>query len=374
MLRNALRFIRYDKAKSYGALAGIVISTFLVGQQVGIFLFLTGQMKKLVWVNENYIWVTDNKTNNGSNLGNLDMRVERILQGLPGVKESSPIFVTGATVQFPAGKASGVKIIGVLPPVFAGAPPGRFVAGSPEDLIPEGAVSVDVFNEGAFPVIKIGTPFELNGRTSYIAARTKGMNGFDGTYVFTTIDRARMLVGASSNTASAFLVTPAYGVNQDSLIKEINRTIFGVRAWKGKDFADATVKYFLENTGIAMSVGTLIVFAFVAGFFIIGLILYSAAVDRIRDYGTMKAIGANNGYIMKLIYLQAFIFAIFGFIAGYFLLKGFQKGISNAGIFFTYPAWFMPVFFLVITLIAVGGATFAVRRITGVEPAQVFKG
>jgi putative ABC transport system permease protein len=374
MLFNAFRFIKYDKAKSLGALLGIVISTFLVGQQVGIFLFLTGQMKKLTMFNEQYIWVTDNKTNNVTNLGDLDMRIGRNLYSVQGVETAHPIYVTGATVQFPEGKASGVKVIGLESPSFAGAPTERIIEGKAEDLLPEGAVSVDVFNEGAFPVANVGTAFELNGRKAYIAAKTLAMNGFDGTYVFTTIDRARSLSKASSDVASAFLVTARPGVERDSVVNAINRTIFGVRAWKGEDLSDATVKYFLANTGIAMSVGTLITFAFIAGFFIIGLILYSAAVDRIRDYGTMKAIGATNGYISRLIYTQAFIFAVCGFSFGFLLLKGFQKGISNAGIFFTYPLWFMPLFFLMIAGISVGGATFAVRRITSVEPAQVFKG
>jgi putative ABC transport system permease protein len=43
----------------------------------------------------------------------------------------------------------------------------------------------------------------------------------------------------------------------------------------------------------------------ISGFFIIGLTLYSSAVDRIRDYGTLKAIGATNGYITRLILLQS---------------------------------------------------------------------
>ena len=45
----------------------------------------------------------------------------------------------------------------------------------------------------------------------------------------------------------------------------------------------------LGSTGIAISIGTLLIFAVISGFFIIGLTLYSAAIDRIRDYGTLKA-------------------------------------------------------------------------------------
>jgi putative ABC transport system permease protein len=55
MFATAIRFILYDKPKSLGVLAGIVISIFLVGQQLGIFIFLTNAMKSIVANNNAYI-------------------------------------------------------------------------------------------------------------------------------------------------------------------------------------------------------------------------------------------------------------------------------------------------------------------------------
>ena len=77
MLKTAIRFLLYDKPKSIGALAGIVISIFLVGQQLGIFLFLTGAMKAIVENNLQYIWVVDSKTDDANSLSPLDMRIGR---------------------------------------------------------------------------------------------------------------------------------------------------------------------------------------------------------------------------------------------------------------------------------------------------------
>ena len=47
MIATAYRFIRYDKVKSIGVIIGIVVSIFLIGQQVGILRFLTGLMGAL---------------------------------------------------------------------------------------------------------------------------------------------------------------------------------------------------------------------------------------------------------------------------------------------------------------------------------------
>ena len=44
MIRTAFNFIRFDKVKSSGVIIGIVVSIFLIGQQLGILAFLTGLM------------------------------------------------------------------------------------------------------------------------------------------------------------------------------------------------------------------------------------------------------------------------------------------------------------------------------------------
>ena len=85
MLRTALRFITYDKPRSIGVVLGIIISVFLVGQQTGIFLFLTGAMSSLVDNTEADLWIVDDKTTNANALGEIDVRVGRAVESLPGV-------------------------------------------------------------------------------------------------------------------------------------------------------------------------------------------------------------------------------------------------------------------------------------------------
>jgi putative ABC transport system permease protein len=146
-----------------------------------------------------------------------------------------------------------------------------------------------------------------------------------------------------------------------------------VRAWASKDFASSTVATVLRSSGIAISFGTLILFALISGFVIIGLTLYSATVDRIRDYGTLKAIGATQSYINKLILTQAIIFALLGFAVGFGLVTAFRLGIANVGTLFHFQSWMIGIFFLITLGISAGGTLFAIRRIARLEPASVFR-
>lgn len=373
MLKTAFRFILFDKAKSIGALSGVVIAVFLIGQQTGIFLFLTDAMAALVRNNAQYIWVVDPKTTNVNAMAPIDVRLGRELESIPGVKKAYPLLIAGGQARFANGISSGVTLIGVQAPAFAGGP-WNLKVGTPQNLLQDGAVITDFFDRKSLGLAEIGDYFEINGRKVFIAGQTRGVRAFGApVYTFTTIERARALSRQSAYKASAFLVE--WDRNQDStaIIQLINQQLVGVRAWSSKDFTASTVGTVLKSSGIAISFGTLILFALISGFVIIGLTLYSATVDRIRDYGTLKAIGATNSYIRKLILTQAFVFALIGFAIGFGLVTAFRLGIANAGTLFHFQPWMVLSFFLITLGIAAGGTLFAIRRIAKLEPASVFR-
>jgi len=372
MIRFALRFISYDKAKSIGVVLGIVISTFLVGQQTGIFLFLTGAMASLVDNTRTDLWVVDNKTANVNALGLIDVRVGYQIESLAGVGKAYPMIVAGGTAKFQGGRSAPVLVVGAQPPAFRGGP-WRIERGNLTDLLEESAVSVDIFEKENLNDAGLGTSFEINGRRAFVAMETRGVRGFGGIYLFTTVSKAREYGGIPSSKVSAFLVEVGPGSDPAAVRDTINASIFGVKAWTKKDFSRATVSTILSTSGIALSIGTLIIFATIAGMIIIGLTMYSSAVDRLRDYGTLKAIGADNGYIRRLIMTQALLFGLTGYAIAILFIQGFRNGIAKSGILFDYSLEIKIGFFVITLLIALAGAGFAMRRISKLEPASVFR-
>ena len=375
MLKTAWKFIRYDKAKSIGVIVGILISTFLIGQQLGVFFFLTGLMEALDTNVKADIWVIDNKTTNVNQLGKLDIRNLRVVQGLSGVKEAFPILVAGASCNYNNGSSGAITLIGVdVSQINSVLDPSKILAGNSGDLRLDAAVSGEFFEKKNIGEnIDIGTEFEINGKRAFFALQTKGFRGFGSSFCVTTIERARFYSNQSPNNISAILVKLQPDANPDEMCARINSTLYGVRAWPSKKLASSTVNNILSTSGIALSTGTLIVFALIAGFFIIGLTMYSSALDRLKDYGTLKAIGAGNRYISQLILTQALLFAVAGFIIGYLLLEGFRLGVAKSGLIFSFSPLILLSMFLTIALISVGGASFALGRIRSVEPAAVFR-
>lgn len=375
MLTIAWKFIKFDKAKSIGVVMGILVSTFLIGQQLGIFYFLTGLMGALVTESKADIWVVDSKTADVNQLGLLDIRNLRAVQGIHGVKEAYPLIITGAVCNFKNGTSGAVTLLGVDENhIHALVSQDKIMAGHVSNLQLDGAVSAEFFEKKNLGgQIDLNTNLEINGKRAFFALQTKGFRGFGSSYCLTTIERARFFANQSPNTISAVLVNVENPKDIDNVVANINQNIYGIRAWKSQNLATSTVKKILANSGIALSTGTLIIFALIAGFFIIGLTMYSSALDRLKDYGTLKAIGASNKYNSKLILTQAILFTVVGFLLGIALLETFRIGVAKSGLIFSFSPLVLLLMFSTIGLISLGGASFALIRIRSVEPAAVFR-
>jgi putative ABC transport system permease protein len=379
MIKTAFKFIKYDKSKSIGVIIGIVISIFLIGQQIGILGFLTGLIGGIIENSQKdvgQIWVVDNITQNANELGKLDERLVREIRSVEGVENTYAVVAANSLVKFQNGKTASVLLIGSEAPLFiAGPNPSKINQGKLEDLALEGGVSAEFFDEKTFDnSVEIGNRIEINGKEAFIRLQTKNARGFAGSFFYTTLSKARYYSNFPDTKVSAIAVEVKDGYEVQTVVANINSTFYGVRAWDAEELRKSTVSFITISSNIGTSVGSLVVFAIISGFFIIGLTLYSSALDRIKDYGTLKAIGATDNYVRNLILLQSFIFALIGFSIAFLFLTGFKNGVANAGLVINYSALEILGLFIITIFISVGGSFFAIKKINSVEPASVFRG
>lgn len=378
MIRIAIKFMKFDRPKSIGIIVGIVISIFLIGQQLGTLKFITQAMSGLI-DNANQkvgqIWVIDNSTNNANKLSPIDSRLVREIRSVEGVKNTFPIVVTNAKVTFANGKSNPFMLIGSDAPVFAGGPDTtKIINGKISALSQANTVSIEYFDAQTLnEPLKVGTSVEVNGNASIIKVKTKNVQAFGGNYMYTNLSDARFYGNFPSSKVSIVSVQLNSDADVEKVANVINHSFNGVKAWKIGDLKDSTIKHLLGTTNMGLSFGTLVIFAIITGFFIIGLTLYTAVLDRLKDYGTYKAIGATNGYVRKLILTQALLFALIGFVIALILLFLFKIGVANAGLIIQISPTLIGFLAFVTLLISVGGSLFAIRKINKLEPASVFK-
>jgi putative ABC transport system permease protein len=379
MLRTAYNFLKYDKAKSIGVIIGIVICIFLIGQQIGILTFLMGLMSGLIDNSDTrnaQIWVVDKITINANELARLDESLVREVRSVEGVKNSYPLILTQAIATFSTGKTAPVNLVGSDPPNFiAGPNPEKIGKGNIFDLVQDDAISADFYDASTFAnPTDIDTELEINGKRAQIRLQTKDARGFGGSYLYTTLSKARFYGNFPEDKVSAIAVSIKEGYSADVVRDNINKALPSIRAWKTEDLKSSTVRFIVVSSNIGTSIGSLVIFAIISGFFIIGLTLYSSAIDRVKDYGTLKAIGATNSYITKLILTQSLITATLGFCIAWLLLEGFRSGVANAGLLFRLSPLLLGGLYILTFIISTGSALFfSIRTISNVEPASVFR-
>ncbi len=119
----------------------------------------------------------------------------------------------------------------------------------------------------------------------------------------------------------------------------------------------------------------LVVIALVIGIAIIGLTIYTATIEKSKEYGVLKAIGISNIKLYRIIFQQALWSGILGFILGVILTFGISKIITNFVPAFTTS--FSPIMVLEVFGAALGISIIAsyipIRRIARIDPVMVFK-
>lgn len=377
MLKLAFKFIRYDRAKSVGIIIAIVISIFLIGQQLGLLFFLMGLMGNLVGnapVQDNEMWIIEAQSNNINSVNSIDQRLVQQIGSLPAVDIAYPVVLAPAQATFLDGKTAAVTLVGSPVPEFIMGPiPNRIAEGEISSLIDPNAVSAETFSAKTWNTeLHLDKPIEINGKRAMITVLTRNAQAFGASLMYTSIENARLLGNADPTKVSVIVAKLKEGEDKEQIAQDIGQLFPQLQAWDPQKLESSTVREILITSNMGMSFGTLVLFAMISGFFIIGLTLYSSALDRIKDYGTLKAIGAKKGYVNKLIVAQAFLYAIIGYSIAMLLLFGFKFGVANSGLVIQISVGFA-LFLLFITLIiSIGGSLFAVRKISKLEPASVF--
>ena len=377
MVKIAFKFMKFDKAKSVGIIVGIVISIFLIGQQMATLFFLTDLMGGLE-INsnsqENDIWVIDELSRNFNTLNTIDSRIGQEVRSIEGVETSFPMVITSAHVNFKDGKTATIMLIGSEAPVFIAGPKENSISsGNIMDLGSSGTISLEFFNQKTWNTnLKLNDQLEINNKTATVKVTTKYAQGYGGNFVYTNLQNAHFFSGIADDKITAVIVRPEKDANVQNIIDKINGTFMGVAAWKSGDIRDITINDILVKTNTGTSFGSLVIFAIVSGFFIIGLTMYSSVLDRIQDYGTLKAIGATNAYLTKLILMQAFLYGIAGFSIAFLLLTLFREGVQSSGMILHFDLMFTFSLLAVTLIMSVGGSLTAIFKIRKLEPASVF--
>jgi putative ABC transport system permease protein len=234
----------------------------------------------------------------------VSVKVADVLRGMPHVKVVSPVVWTIAT-------GGGVEVIdGIdLASFEALGGPFTYLKGGPfrgpDDVL------VDDFIARQRRV-KVGDTMEISNHQFHICGIVE--NG-RGARKFVPIGTMQDLIGAKDK-ASVFYVKLDDSTNTDAVVDSVKKQP-GMEQYSVRSMQDYLSMMTPSNLpGFRPFIGVVIGVSLVIGFLVIFQSMYTAVMERTREIGILKSMGASKAYIVNVILRETVLLALTGIVVG----------------------------------------------------------
>jgi putative ABC transport system permease protein len=371
------------------AQAGILFAVGLVTIQTGVQLGFAQSSSQLIEQSQADLWVASN------NMEHLDLTLplpyERVAEArsVEGVEQAEGVIIGGAVWhEEQANKITGVTLVGGTGGLLFAQD--SLTQGSFNDLKQPKTFIVDETSLDDLNFQKVGEQATVNSAPAKLVGLTSGTQSIVfGNLMFTSLESANYYRSSRSNALSSIslsreltatdpvsfvLIRAIGGGNLEALQQRLEAELQEVRAYTRAEMAQQTQAYWQKRSGIGYILGLGAVVGTIVGAVVVGQILYASVSDHIKEFGTLKAMGASDWYIYRVIMEQGLWMAILGYLPGMALCLGVAAWTSaTQGILILItPASAIAVLGITVVM-CLSSAIFAIQKVTRVDPAIVFK-
>ncbi len=372
--------LSHNRTRFAAALSGVAFANVLVFVQLGIMNSMGAATLKPYALFQPDVMISASDANSLTDGGNVAR--QWLLQAMadPDVADGMGLFIANVTWERGAQDIS-LTTFGIDPgkPAFVNPD----IALDLPVLQVQDAALLDRLARGLTPeqaaAIRPHAPlsFEAQGRTVTAYATFAGGGGFGGDGYMLVSDQTFLgLFGTRTSTApDHILLRLRPGAQADIVIARL-RTLISDPSLRIRSYAQAAqddLRYQQTRrpTGIIFGFGVLI--GVLVGLVIVYQVLSTDVADHLREYATFKAMGYGPRFFLGVVFEEALILGILGFVPG--LIVG-TAILTLMGALTTLPLAMTPgmaagVFGGTILFSTLSGA-FATRRLAAADPADLF--
>lgn len=373
----AVKAMLADRGKLATSLLGVVFSIVLVNLQGGLLLGMIQKASLLVDYGRADIWVGPRHMNNVDMGTFIPERWVHRIRGIPGVERAEPYIVMFGQVRMRDGRFENVVIVGCESASLLGNA-WSMADGDPRAVRQPDGILVDVYDAERLGDCRIGDVIEINNHRAKVVGMTRGIVSFTtNPYVFTTLARARDDFGPGAGVprdrCCYFLVKARPGVDVASLCDQIQARVPELDAYDRRTYSLMCMDFWLTRTGIGISFGLAAFLGLLVGLAVVGQTLYASVAERLREFGTLKAMGADDHCISRFLVAQAMGTAGIGSALGLActLVIGHLASSPRAPVVLTVEVASLSV--VLIVLMCLSAAWLPYRRIRRIDPASVLR-
>ncbi len=341
--------------------------------QIGVYIGFVSSASQLIDNSTADIWITSKNTVNFDSAKPFPENKINKVRETKGVLWVEKIAQTWGLMKLGSGATENVQIIGFNPDNGIGGP-WSMKEGNIKDVKVGKSIIIDESSLKRLNT-KFGDKVEIFNKETEIVGISQGIRSFT-TYpiAFTDYDTAKefsRIMGEDQTTFILVKLKPGVDVNQ--FAEKLGEKMTGVDIYTKEKFSRKTRLYWSLQTGIGIGVGITVFLGFIVGTVIVGQTIYSSTMEHIREFGTLKAIGATNRDIYKIIFEQALINACVGYTLGFIVTLATKNLYDRFRVnMILTPNLIIGMFFVTVFMCLIS-SFISIRKAAKVDPVIVFK-
>jgi putative ABC transport system permease protein len=314
-LRLAIYNLAHQPLRFLLTIAGITCATLLMLIQGNLLMSFLGAASKIIDSTDADLWVAGRGTPCFEFPANLEARVADLARGVDGVEDTTSISARIASFKKPDGSEQLVTLIGTdaAGPKF---PVPRLPGGS--GAIQPEAVLIDSSTAGQLNVRGlVPAAVEINGQRADVVGEISGFSSFLGTpYVFTSYNNALHYLNARRQETAFVLVRVRTGTSAEVVKRRLQERFPNVDVWTRSEFARRAQIYWSSQTGAGSAILLAALLGFLIGVAVVSQSVYATTMEHLEEYATLRALGANSGFLIGVILWQAMATGVAGYALG----------------------------------------------------------
>jgi putative ABC transport system permease protein len=373
--------LSHDKGRMAVAIAGIAFADVLMFMQLGFQNALYSSNTRLHQTLQADLVLINPQGRNLLNLSSFPRRRLYQAMNVPGVKSADPLYVKLANWKVPeTRRETSIMVLGFNPdrPAFTLPEVNQNLNSIklPDTVLFDRASRGDY--QAAIAQIDRGQSVktEIDRRTITIDGLFSIGASFaaDGALITSDQNYLRLFPkqdAASVNAGLIQLEPSADPVQVQQVLKA--HLPSDVKVLTKQEFIEFEKNYWAKNTAIGFVFNLGVAMGFVVGVIIVYQVLSTDVSDHMAEYATFKAMGYRNMYLLGIVFEEAIILSVLGFLPGVGVSVGLYHVTRNATNLPLYMTLLRAFAILILNMVmcSISGA-IATRKLQAADPADIF--
>lgn len=366
--------LKRDPARLAVAVLGVVFSVVLVTVEVGM---LTGMLRNaslLIDASRAELWISSPNVKTFDFAPPFSIRKKDRIAAVTGVARVEEYSVSYSVCKLANGAEVNIQVIG-FDERGELAPQLGLIEGDLADLHNQDAIVLDEADRAKLGNIQVGDTIEILSHRAKVVGFTRGMRAFTTTpYIFTSLRCSRKYAyRADADSAFYLLVKTAPGADINTVQNAIRATVADIDVHTRAEFSWQTRSYWLIQTGIGLAFLGAAFLGLLVGGAIVSQTLYAMTLEKLPEFGVLKALGATMIEIATVVLQQGFICGSAGLLLGLLISFAISAAAAQAGTSVEITPALVGLVIAITAGLCAAAALVSIHRLRRLEPAAVFR-